>query len=95
MATKITADKIIEINRLYKATGVYAAVARELGISPTTVKKYVDPDFEDVPVDIPKTTVSPSSFEVAQFNVLTKKDLFYLTDKEVEKLKDLRKEILI
>lgn len=95
MATKITADKIIEINRLYKVKKTYAAVARELGISPGTVKKYVDPDFEDVVADIPKTTVSPSSFEVAQFNVLTKKDLFYLTDKEIEKVKDLRKEILI
>jgi len=95
MATKITADKIIEINRLYKAKKTYAAVARELGISPGTVKKYVDPDFEDIVVDIPKTTISPSSFEVAQFNILTKKELFYLTDEEKEKLINLRKEILI
>jgi len=95
MATKITADKIIEINRLYKATGVYAAVARELGISATTVKKYVDPDFVDVPVDIPKTTISPPSFEVARFNELTKRELFYLTPEEIENLNEVRKEILI
>ena len=96
MATKITADKIIEINRMYIAKGrVYAAVARELGISPSTVKKYVDPHFEDVAIDIPKINISLPSFEVARFNVLTKKDIFYLTDEEKEKIEEVRKEILI
>ena len=96
MATKITADKIIEINRLYLAKGrVYAAVARELGISASTVKKYVDPDFVDIPTDIPKTTISPPPFEVARFKVLSKHDLFYLSPEEIEKLEEVRKEILI
>ena len=42
MATKITTDMIKQINELYQQFGTYAAVAREIGISPSTVKKYVD-----------------------------------------------------
>ena len=45
MATKITTDIIKQINELYIKLGTYAAVARELGIAPTTVKKYVVPDY--------------------------------------------------
>ncbi len=95
MATKVTNDMIIQINRLYKIKKTYAAVARDLDLSPSTVKKYVDPNFEDIPVDIPKTTISPPPFEVAHFKELTKRDLFYLSPEEIEKLEEVRKEILI
>ena len=43
--TKIDANMIIEINELYKEIGTYAGVARKLGISGTTVKKYVQTDY--------------------------------------------------
>lgn len=45
MATKITTDIIKQINELYIKLGTYAAVARELGIASTTVKKYVVKDY--------------------------------------------------
>ena len=32
---------IIKMNELYKELGTYAAVARKVGFSPTTVKKYI------------------------------------------------------
>ncbi len=34
-----------EINRLYLELGTYAAVSRATGFSPSTVKKYVDPNY--------------------------------------------------
>ena len=45
MATKITTDITKQINELYVKMGTYAAVARELGIAASTVKKYVVSDY--------------------------------------------------
>lgn len=42
---KITQDQIFQINELYAEKGTYAAVARELNMSPATVKKYVNPNY--------------------------------------------------
>ena len=43
----ITQDKIIEINELYLEIGTYAGVSRALGgsPSPTTIKKYIIPNY--------------------------------------------------
>lgn len=49
MAQRITQEQIEQINRLYQTYGTYAAVAREVGCSATTVKKYIDPNFECAP----------------------------------------------
>ena len=38
---KLSDEKIAEIQKRYDECGVYAQVARELGVSPATVKKYV------------------------------------------------------
>ena len=38
---KLSDEKIAEIQKRYAECGVYAQVARELGVSPATVKKYV------------------------------------------------------
>lgn len=46
MATKITPEKIEEINELYLQLGVKAQVARKLGISPSTVSKYIIPNYK-------------------------------------------------
>jgi len=45
MAVRITPEIITQINNRYYELHTYAAVARELGISAGTVKKYVDPNF--------------------------------------------------
>jgi hypothetical protein len=60
--TVITPDKIKEINERYKALGTYAAVSRELNISPSTVRKYV----------IKTEVVNNEKVEIIRFN---KKDL--------------------
>ena len=41
----ITQEDIKKINELYAQYKTYAAVARETGISPGTVKKYVQKDY--------------------------------------------------
>ena len=45
MAKAIDTEMIIQINELYKKIGTYAGVAREVGISATTVRKYVRDDY--------------------------------------------------
>jgi len=40
-APRITPSEIIEMQRLYKELGTYAAVAREIGRSASAVSKYV------------------------------------------------------
>lgn len=40
-AKHITPEEVIEMQRLYRVYGTYAAVAREIGRSPSSVSKYV------------------------------------------------------
>lgn len=40
-APRITPEEIIEMQRLYRKLGTYAAVAREVGRSASSVSKYV------------------------------------------------------
>ena len=40
-APRVTPTEIIEMQRLYKELGTYAAVAREIGRSASAVSKYV------------------------------------------------------
>ena len=49
-APRITPEEIIEMQRLYRKLGTYAAVAREIGRSASSVAKYVK--MEGVPTNI-------------------------------------------
>ena len=49
-APRITPEEIIEMQRLYRQLGTYAAVAKEIGRSPSSVSKYVQ--MKDVPRNI-------------------------------------------
>ncbi len=42
MAKRITPEEAIEMQRLYRKLGTYAAVAREMKKSATSVAKYVE-----------------------------------------------------
>ena len=49
-ARHITPEEVIEMQRLYRVYGTYAAVAREMGRSASSVSKYVQ--MKDVPRSI-------------------------------------------
>lgn len=49
-APRITPEEIIEMQRLYRQLGTYAAVAKEIGRSPSSVSKYVQ--MKGVPANI-------------------------------------------
>jgi hypothetical protein len=49
-APRITPEEIIEMQRLYRKLGTYAAVAREVGRSASSVSKYVQ--MKGVPTNI-------------------------------------------
>ena len=97
MASKITNEQIIQMNILYLKYKTYAAVAREVGCAPSTVKKYIQPNF-----------VNPEELEVKRFEgelpPLNKElfsdienwgELCVLSNKEREDIKELWKEIVI
>lgn len=49
-ARRVSPTEIIEMQRLYRIYGTYAAVAKEMGRSPSSVSKYVQ--MKDVPRNI-------------------------------------------
>ena len=96
MATKITEEHKLQINILYKKYGTYAAVAREMGISPTTVKKYVIPNFEVPQTDnIEQFDLSMlPEFDVKAFDGIDWNNCVVFGD-EFKEIKELWKEIAI
>ena len=59
---KLSDEKIAEIQKRYAECGVYAQVARELGVSPATVKKYVSSSSSNS-ARSPKVSVLITKFE--------------------------------
>ena len=49
-AKHISPEEIVEMQRLYRIHGTYAAVAKEIGRSPSSVSKYVQ--MKNIPRNI-------------------------------------------
>ena len=98
VANKVTQEDIIKINELYLQYKTYAEVARQTGFSPSTVKKYVVPNFTpQAELKVQKfdkilsdtfPTPFPKNFEEWS-------RLLSFTDQETANMNELRKEILI
>lgn len=90
----VTQNDIKNINELYFKLKTYAAVARETGFAPSTIKKYVIPDYKPVEMrniqvfdkELPEFTTEP--FRCNNWNYLC-----VLSDKEKEDMKVLWEEI--
>lgn len=96
---RITEEMKVQINELYYRLGVKAQVARELGISPASVTRYLIPNYTPIAahqvIECNTTPVIPIDFinaliEGGDFVELTK-----LTAAEQIEMEELRKEIYI
>lgn len=96
MANKITQEQILEMNKLYLQHKTYAAVARIIGCAPSTVKKYIIPDF------VPEEERKIKRFTHEQLPEFTGNcfigldnfaPLLLLSDEEFEEVKELWQEL--
>lgn len=90
----VTNEDIKEMNRLYLELKTYAAVARKTGFSPSTVKKYIDPNYTIVNEE----NIIHFNRPLPEFNseIFRTNDwgrLCELSDEEVEEIKELWKEL--
>lgn len=97
---KVTNDDILQINTLYFRYKNYAEVARQTGFAASTVKKYVDKNWEPVKteniirfdlVNLPNFSEATEIFR----GVENYGDLCVLSDNEKEELKELWEELAI
>ena len=96
----ITSDIIKQINELYYTCRNYSQVSREIGCSPSTVKKYVDETY--VPLaDLPITIIDMAAYRerIEEFTLsptaLKNPNILQLTDKERAELISLKEELSV
>ena len=100
MASKVTNEDILRINELYYKHKTYAEVARQTGFAASTVKKYVDKNWEPVKteniirfdlVNLPNFSEATEIFR----GVENYGDLCVLSDNEKEQMKSLWEELAV
>lgn len=97
---RITNEDILQINSLYFQYKTYAEVARQTGFAASTVKKYVDKNWEPVKteniirfdlVNLPNFSEATEIFR----GVENYGDLCVLSDNEKEEMKSLWEELAV
>ena len=95
--TVITEETKVRINELYLQIGTYSGVAKEIGCAPSTVKKYIIPDF------IPQEKIEKKIFQredLPEFsteglkNVENWGSLCSLSEEEKNEIRELWKELV-
>lgn len=100
MAKRVTNEDILVFNEIYYKTKNYAQVARETGFSASTVKKYIDKNWQPVQVE------NIIHFDIAQLPDFTEAVKIFrgidnygylcqLTPMETEQIKELWKELAV
>ena len=97
MASKVTEQDKIKMNELYLDLRTYAAVARETGFSPSTVKKYIIPNYVSIEnIEIKKFDKEiPADFPPYPTTGLEWSQLLIASPQEWKEIEELRKEIAI
>ena len=97
MASKVTEQDKIHMNELYLKLRTYAAVARETGFSPSTVKKYIIPNYVSIEnIEIKKFDKEiPADFLPYPTSGLERSQLLTASPQEWKEIEELRKEIVI
>lgn len=91
---RVSQDDIKNINTLYLQLKSYAAVSRVTGFAPSTVKKYVIPDYKPVERENIKKFDKPlPEFTTKQFIGVDWGELCVLSDDEFSEIKELWEEI--
>lgn len=93
MAPRTSPETIEKINELYAVLGVKSKVAKELGISPATVTKYLIPNYVPKAAAVPAFD-KPITLDITMFKGDLSK-LCELSEEEWADLKELQKEIMI
>jgi len=87
---------IKKMNELYLKIGTYAGVAREVGFSPSTVKKYIKKDYVSEDELVLKKYEGPlPEFDPTIFRVDDWGPLCVLSDEENEEIRELWKELYL
>lgn len=97
MARKVQQADIERMLELYDQLGTYAAVAREVGFSASTVRKYILENQVITPsaaVEVFDTTMLDSEVDYTMFRISNWGDLCVLTDDEKDEIKQLWKELV-
>lgn len=87
---------IKRMNELYLKIGTYAGVAREVGFSPSTVKKYIQKDYVSeeelqlIKYEGPLPEFDPTIFRTDDWGALCT-----LSDEEVDEIRELWKELYL
>lgn len=90
---KVTPEMIIQMNELYLDIKTYAGVARVIGVSPSTVKRYINPNFQKVESkrrDIEEREINFDLFTRNCWNVLLE-----LMPREINGMEETRKEVVL
>lgn len=97
MATKVTPEMIEQINELYIELGVKAQVARKMGISASTVSKYIMSDYIPKAQRTTSTCISEISLPIELFMGEYGKmgNMCAMSLDEWEDLQELRKEVAV
>lgn len=96
---RVTVDDIKKINELYYKYHNYAEVARQVGFSPSTVRSYVDQNYNPV-IEDEVSRFDPSvdmpEFDETIFEGIDNYgELCVLSDEEYEEIKQLQKELAL
>ena len=100
MAKRVTNEDILKFNEIYYRTKTYAEVARKTGFSASTVKKYIDKNWQ------PIITENIKRFDLSNLPNFEKAveifrgisnygNLCILTEREQEEIKELWGELAI
>ena len=99
MAKRVSEEDIIAMNEAYLLCGTYSGVAKALGWSASTVKKYIIPDYKSSGEvgAIPSTPVAiePAAIDEAIEYLLNHSNLSCLTEQERKDMATIWKGMLL
>lgn len=87
MAKKVTQRDIEAMNEAYLTIGTYAGVAKALGWSASTVKRYINPNYTHVSIVKKEITLPPVAELYVPRNL---NDWLLLSPQEIEEIKEFK-----